>query len=368
MEENSYSKKIYFIMFFFAVVVCAFLLKALSSVFLPIVFSLLLSFVLFPVINKINKFTKIPWITLCLLTVIFMVVIFIGLSSLIVSSLTKIISEYPKYESKFMSIYQLVADRFNLEFDSSKSFIDNVWKYFKVREYVQSIAIFLSTGVFSFGKNTFLILLLLTFLLIEMRTINRKINYAFIGKTKGKVLRITRRIVTETVRFISIKFYISLMTGILVYIGCLILGIDFPIVWGFLSFLMNFIPTFGSIISCGITTLFTVLQYYPNPTRIIIILVYMVSVNFVLGNVLEPRIEGKHLGLSPFVILISLSLWGYIWGFVGMLFAVPMTVIIKIFCENISYLHPFAILLGNDPKQTRKDFDKDLNETSSASN
>ena len=67
----------------------------------------------------------------------------------------------------------------------------------------------------------------------------------------------------------------------------------------------------------------------------------------ILGNILEPRIEGNHLGLSPFVILVSLSLWGWLWGFVGMILAVPMTVIIKIVCENFSILNPIAVLLGN---------------------
>ena len=75
-----------------------------------------------------------------------------------------------------------------------------------------------------------------------------------------------------------------------------------------------------------------------------------------LGNIIEPRVQGKNLGLSPFVIIVSLTLWAYIWGTVGMIIAIPMTVIIKIICENISYLHPFAILLGNDPKQTKRDF------------
>ena len=76
-------------------------------------------------------------------------------------------------------------------------------------------------------------------------------------------------------------------------------------------------------------------------------LIFMIVVNFGLGNILEPRIEGKNLGLSPFVILVCLSLWGYIWGFVGMILAVPMTVIIKIICENTDYLKSIGILLGN---------------------
>ena len=77
----------------------------------------------------------------------------------------------------------------------------------------------------------------------------------------------------------------------------------------------------------------------------------MTSVNMILGNILEPRIEGKNLGVSPVIILISLSLWGYIWGFTGMLIAVPLMVIIKIFCENIDYLNGLAIVIGNDTRQ-----------------
>ena len=80
----------------------------------------------------------------------------------------------------------------------------------------------------------------------------------------------------------------------------------------------------------------------------------MLSVNMVLGNIIEPRTEGKHLGLSPFVILVSLSIFGWIWGFAGMIIAVPMTVIIKIICENVSFLHGIAVLLGNTTEPPKK--------------
>ena len=109
---------------------------------------------------------------------------------------------------------------------------------------------------------------------------------------------------------------------------------------------MNFIPTFGSIISVISTTIFTLLQFYPQYGKVLIVFFGMIFINFTLGNIIEPRIEGKELGLSPFVILVSLSLWGFIWGFVGMILAVPITVIIKIVCENIEYLNPIATILG----------------------
>ena len=93
--------------------------------------------------------------------------------------------------------------------------------------------------------------------------------------------------------------------------------------------------------------MFALLQFYPHYGKVIFIFLFMVAVNFLLGNILEPRIEGERLGLSPFAILVSLALWGYLWGFIGMILAVPMTVIVKIFCENIPYLNLISTVLGN---------------------
>ena len=195
---------------------------------------------------------------------------------------------------------------------------------------------------------------------------NRKISYAFADRAKGKILRMIRRIILDIVHYISIKFFISLTTGILVFFVALIFGMDFAVLWAFLAFVLNFIPTFGSIFSCGLTTTFALLQFYPSYSKIVAILILMILINFMLGNIIEPRVQGKNLGLSPFVIIVSLSLWGYIWGMVGMIIAVPMTVIIKIISENISYLHPLAILLGNNPLQTKKEFKESENLNSRA--
>ena len=353
MEEKDYSKAIFYILFFLAIIALGTLCKLLSSVILPVVVSVLMTFSFMPVILKLNKKLKIPWILLVVIIDIILLFAIFGLSSLLVSSLSTIIAEYPKYESRFMSIYKLTASTFNLQFDDEKTFIDNLWSVLQVREYVQKLAVFLSSGLFTFAKYFLVILLLFTFLLIEIKSTGKKINSAFHSKTRSKVFRIIQQVISETVRYLSIKFFISLATGVLVFIGTSIVGMDFPIVWGFLAFIMNFIPTFGSIISTLLTTLFATLQFYPAWGKIIYIFILLLSINMILGNILEPRIEGNHLGLSPFVILVSLSLWGWLWGFVGMILAVPMTVIIKIVCENFSILNPIAVLLGNGiPRKT----------------
>lgn len=356
MEEKNYTKAIFYILLFFLFILICTLCKILSSVFIPVVFSIILTFVFLPIVQKINRKFKIPWVLTVLLIDILLLFSILAISSLLLKSLSTIISEYPKYESRFMSIYEIIAHTFDLAFDSDKSFGENLWSILKVRELVQRLAIFLSSGIVNFSKSFFVIFLLFTFLLIELRLGIQKINTAFAGKTKGKVYTISKQVITETVQFLSIKFFISLATGILVGFGTFLIGLDFYIVWGFIAFVMNFIPTFGSIFSSIITTLFALLQFYPQWGKVIYVLLLMITINMVLGNIVEPRIEGKHLGISPFVILVSLSIWGWIWGFVGMIISVPMTVIIKIICENISFLHGIAVLLGNtaDPQKKQK--------------
>lgn len=358
MEDQKYTNKIFYLLLFFAIIVSVFLLKLLSSVFIPIALAAMLSFILLPIIKKLNLKTGIPWVISSVVVVVLFCIVLLGITSLLLSSLTMIISEYPKYESKFMAIYQVIAKSFNLEIDETKSFIENMWKFLKVREYVQKVAVFLSSGIFAFGKNLFLIALMSTFLLIEMRITKRKMHYAF-SNEKDKVTRIGHQIANETMRYISIKFVVSLATGFICYLVTKISRMDFPVIWAFLSFIMNFIPIFGSIISVGLTTLFAIVQFNSNWVVPLIIFILMTITNVTIGNIIEPRIEGKHLGISPFIILVSLSMWGFIWGFTGMLIAVPLTVIIKIVCENIEYLNFFAIILGNNPKKDRENIDKD---------
>ncbi len=356
-ENAGYAKKIFYLILFLAVVLAGFLLKTMSSVVIPVVLSFILSLVLLPIIKKVNLKTGIPWVVSSLIIVVLFFVALLGITSLLVGSLTNIIAEYPKYESRFMAIYQLIAKSLSIEIDSTKSLFQNLWTSLKVREYTQKTAVMLSSGVISFSKSLFLISIMSAFILLEMRLTKRKIHYAF-KNNREKVSRISHQIVNQTVRYISIKFFISLATGIISFIATWLIGLDFPIVWGFLAFIMNFIPIFGSVISVGATTLFSLIQFYPNWGKTLFVLLFLTLVNMVLGNIIEPRIEGKNLGISPVAILISLSIWGYIWGFTGMLLAVPLTVIIKIICENLDYLNAAAIFLGNDPRTQVADKEK----------
>ena len=355
-EGNPDTRKIYYILLGSAVILLGVVFKNLSSVMLPVIFSVLLGFVLLPVVQNLNRKFHIPW-TLGAITMTILAVLLVGiLSSLLIASLSQIISQFPKYEKRFMTIFRLAAENFGLEIDEEKSFLSNIWRLNQFRDTIKNFAIAVSGGLVTIGKTLFTVFLLLAFFLIELKDTQTKIEDVFEGKTdeRKRFTIYSTKIVSEVIHYLSIKFSLSFLTGILVWLGTSLIQMDFPVVWGFLAFIMNFIPTFGSIISCVLTILFAILQFYPSVWEIIVVIVLMISVNFVLGNIIEPKIEGEDLGLSPFVILVGLSLWGYIWGFVGMILAVPMMVIIKITCENVDYLKGFAIFIGNGKKQQRE--------------
>ncbi len=358
MKQEAYIRGIYYLLLLICIIGIATIMKIAVAVILPVTVSIVFSLVFLPIVTNMNKKLHVPWILgifICLI-VLFSMVYVIG--NLLVASIKSIISVYPKYEDRFGLIYKILAGRLHWVYDSSSSFFQNISAQFDIQQKLQNFAISLSTPVISFIKNFLIIILLMIFLLSEMHYSQEKINTALHGKAKNRVKEIVKHTIKETTRYVSIKFFFSLATGLLVFMGTLLLKLDFPIIWGFLAFILNFIPTFGSIISVVTTSLFALLQFFPKISPVILVFFITALINLVLGNFLEPKIEGKHLGLSPFIILVSLSVWGWMWGFVGMILAVPLTVMLKILCANVSFLHPFAIILGNDPKDTLRELSK----------
>ncbi len=358
-KKSNFTAGIFFLLLFISIIGGGVILKLTAAVCIPVVVAVLLSFVFLPLVKRLNeKPFRLPWGWAIFLVFVLFIALFIVVGNIIAASFSKIIDALPRYEERFMTIFQKIALEFNLPFDENISFIQNLWNNIS-NETLSKYAFGIGGTIYDFARNFLLVMLFAAFLLAEMHLTQDKITYAFDGKNRSRTKRILANIGSEVSHYISIKFVISLATGILLTLGLLAMHLDFALFWGFIAFIMNFIPTFGSIISVLITTLFALLQFYPSPAPILGIALYSTAVNFVLGNIVEPRIEGENLGVSPFIILVSLSLWGWMWGFLGMVIAVPIMVIIKIICENFSFLHPVAIFLGNRPQDTQKEFSKD---------
>jgi predicted PurR-regulated permease PerM len=204
-----------------------------------------------------------------------------------------------------------------------------------------------SNGFIGFLRDAFMVALFMTFILFEAAFFREKLDMAFDGARALQIKRISSDVMTQIAHYLSIKFFISLATGVLVGIGLKIVGLEFAVIWGVIQFILNFIPNIGSIAVGVIGTAFAIVQFWPNPAPIIAVGLIILVVNTILGSILDPKIMGDRLGLSPLVVLVSLLIWGWLWGFAGLILAVPMTAIIKISCENIPVLEPISIIMGS---------------------
>jgi predicted PurR-regulated permease PerM len=321
-------------------------LKLTTPVVLPFVIAVLLTFVLEPLIYVLEKI-KIPR---AIGAVVIVMVLGIGvylIGAILFTSLRTIISLYPKYEIRFTEIYIRVAAMLDLKYDEHLSLFQNLWTQLDLGSRIQGIALASSEAFLGFLGSSVMVTLFVVFLLLEMGHFRDRVELAFEGMLSSRIQRIISSIVTQIARYLGTKFFISLATGVMVWFILTLIGMDFPVVWGVIALVLNFIPSIGSIACGGGITLFALVQFWPDPTPIIIAGVGVTGINMLLGNILEPKIMGDNLGLSPFVILVSLLLWGWLWGFTGLIVAVPMTVIVKIVCENVPILEPVSILLGS---------------------
>ena len=193
-------------------------------------------------------------------------------------------------------------------------FRSNLWGQNGLRIQVQSYALGFSESFLSFLKDSVIVIVIVVFLLIELGHFRKRVEVAFAGRISRRIQKIIAGIITEVSRYLAVKFIISLVTGVLAAVSLSIIGLDFAILWGIIAFIMNFIPNLGSIVSWGGTTLFALVQFWPYPGPILATGIAMLAINFVLGNAVEPKIQGDNLGLSPFVIVASLVGWGWLWG------------------------------------------------------
>ena len=220
--------------------------------------------------------------------------------------------------------------------------------------------------VAGFLTNTFLVLLIMTFVLGEAMVFPFKFR-AIMGRREGegerrrvttvvpKDRRRMTKIVREVQEYLGIKTLMSLTTGLLIGVLAWFAGLDFPILLGLIGFVLNYIPTVGSILAAVPALLLSVVQFGSLANFALVVVGYG-AINTVFGNILEPNLMGRRLGLSTLVVILSLLFWAWVWGPVGALLAVPLTMVVKIMLENTEDLRWVAILLDKSPPQSVPSF------------
>jgi len=340
-------RAVFFLLAIITVILVAAVLKITSSMMLLFTIALLLALVISPLVNFLGNKFRIPRITSVLLVLLFLVGGIYAMGMILYSSGRTLLTLYPRYEARITEIYIWVARLFELPYDEHLSIFDNIWGQAGVRNSVRDMTLAFSNTFLGFLSNSVMMVIIMIFLLLEAAFFKEKLIRAFEGTRAGQIIKISSDIMKQVTRYLSIKFIVSLVTGFLVGLGLWVIGVEFAAVWGLIQFVLNFIPVVGSIAVGVAATLFSLIQFWPDPMHVVATGIVMLTLNMVIGMIIEPKIMGDNLGISPLMVLVFLMIWGWLWGFAGLILAVPMMSIIKIVCENIPVLEPISILLGS---------------------
>ena len=335
----------FFLMVFICCLLAVAVLKIASAVILPFTIAILLAFVLYPLVKALDKLHFPRFLSISLIVVI-IVAVFYSFGIVLFNSGKVIIAQYPKYEKRLTEIYIWAARSFGLSYDEGLTFWENMWGQLGVRTWVYRLTFSFSSIFIKFLQNAVLVVIFVGFILFEASYFKQKLETAFENRS-DRINRMGHDVMAQVSRYLTAKFFISLANGVIFAVSFHVVGLEFAVVWGVIQFLLNFVPTIGSIVAGLGICLSALLQFWPDPGPIIVVIIIVLVVNIIIGSIMDPKIIGDHVGISPLMIMLSLLCWGWIWGFVGMLLAVPMTVIIKIVCENIPIMEPVSILIGS---------------------
>jgi len=252
-------------------------------------------------------------------------------------SIAEFTARLPFYEQQLDIKLADLAGRFDTQFSVSE-LLDQIQPASPM-----GLVANLFTGLQSLFANFFLIIFTVIFLLLEASTMPRKLQLVLAGSHADPDY--FKRFTHGVQRYLGIKTLISLVTGVLAWTLTSIIGLDFPLLWGLLAFLFNYVPTIGSLIASIPPIVLALVQF--GLAQAAVIGVGYLALNVTIGGLIEPRVMGRGLGLSTLVVFLSLVFWGWVFGPIGMLLSVPLTMTAKIALESSERTAPLAILMGS---------------------
>ena len=278
-----------------------------------------------------------------------MVIGMTAIGLLIADNATRLIERAPGYEEK---LNQLLLDGAALFGMRQALDMSGLFALADLSAVITQVARALSDLI----GNAFLIFIYVGFILAEERMFDRKLAMFFVSADREvQVRKILDQITVRVRSYLWMKTLTSLMTGLASYAILKLFGVDFALFWSFLIFMLNFIPAIGSIIGAIVPALMALVQFGDPLIALLVLAALGVVAQFFIGNFIEPRMMGRSLNLSPFVIILSLSAWGFVWGVAGMFLSVPLTVVAMIICRHFDATRPIAVVLSSDGEIAKSD-------------
>lgn len=316
-------------------------LKVGAPILVPIALSIFLAITLMPAVSWLKR-RRVPTLAAILLVVLTTFAALGGIISIATQSINQMRLAIPKYQAQFTEIQESVLGSLRQRGLEVPANLDiSLVSPARVMDMASGALV----GLAGFMSGVALVLLISIFILIEAHGFPLKIRTAL--NSPNLDLGRFGKIAGEVQQYLVMKTVISLGTGLLVGLWVWMIGLDFPIFWGLLAFLLNYVPNVGSILAAIPAILLALVQL--GPRGALLVAGGYVAVNMVLGNLVEPNLMGRRLGLSPLVVVLSLVFWGWVWGATGMLLSVPLTMIARIMLENTEEHSWIAVLLGPTP-------------------
>ena len=328
----------------FVVVVAG--MRAAESIVVPFLLSIFIAIISAPPLFWLERKGLPRWLAM-LIVIGAIIAVGIGVTALVGTSIREFSRDLPEYRARINAqvlplIEWLGAKGINVPTGEYMS-------HFEPGAAIQLVADLLN-GFGGVLANAFLIFLTVVFILFETSSFPRKFR-AVAGDPDHALDRFA--VFRENVkRYLVIKTVASLGTGVAIGLWLAVLGVDYPVLWGLLAFLLNYVPNIGSIIAAAPAVLFATVQIGPG-AALWSAAGYLV-VNIVAGSIIEPRFMGRGLGLSALVVFLSLVFWGWVLGPVGMFLSVPLTMMFKIALDSRPNTHWIAVLLGPESVATEE--------------
>jgi predicted PurR-regulated permease PerM len=339
--NDAYQNKGSTVISFAAVIIIVIGLQMAKDLLVPFLVAAFLALITVRPMLWMQK-NRVPAVLAALIIVLVIMLILTVLGAIVGSSFAEFTAALPSYQARLDVIEQSVIEFFGKVFNGEEAFeslgdmIDPGW--------VMGLAATILNSLKDVLTNIFLIIFTMIFMLLEASTVETKIAAAFGRSTQS--LQRPRVFLANLGAYLGIKTVVSMATGLAAGLLTWSLGVDFPLLWAMLAFLLNYIPTIGSIIAAVPAVLIALVQLGPGEASATAI--GFVAINMVFGNFVEPRLMGYGVGISPLIVFIGLVFWGWVFGPVGMLLSVPLTMTLKLALESDKRTRWIAILIGSE--------------------
>jgi AI-2 transport protein TqsA len=324
-----------------------YLLKEFATFLRPLLLAVFLCYVIVPVHLRLKQ--KVSGIVSMILIVGGSVAVLFLLALMIQSSVVELIDDLPRLEHRAKEAIQ--GGKKWMDENAPGWLVGWTAEDARAEELrtgkIREIALSVANVAGDILVEAFIVGFYMLFLLLEVSRFPLRVRKSFVNDQANQILAVVSNINTAIAGYLRVKVQASLLLAIPVTLVLWVFGVKFPILWGVLTFLCNFIPYLGSIIALSVPILFAFLEVEPIWKPVAASL-GVATVHIVMTYLVEPTLVGKGVGLSPLVILAALAFWGQCWGLIGMFLAVPLTVMLKIILENVAFTRPFAKMWGEE--------------------